>query len=169
MAGVLIAVLGVVVLVVAFFALRHPKHGATAAGSNTHSSGARTSASSTPSGSTTRSGSTAPSASGSTSPATAIGSQPLIVLSQTSTPDLASGAATRFRTGGWRVTDTQENYQNDVLATTAYFDPAVPGAERAARALARQYPDAIKRVLARFAQLPPGPVVVVLTGDYQPA
>jgi hypothetical protein len=93
------------------------------------------------------------------------GSQPLIVLNQTTTPDLAQQAAARFRSGGWRVTSAQEGYQNDVITTTAYYDPAISGAQRAAQALARQFPT-IDRVAERFPELPAGPVVVVLTTDY---
>ena len=59
----------------------------------------------------------------------------------------------------------QEGYQNDVITTTAYYDPAVPGAQKAAQALARQYPT-IHRVAEKFPELPAGPVVVVLTTDY---
>lgn len=157
--GALIAVLGVAVLVVAFFALRHPHQAATAAGSDTRKM--------TPSASK----SVAPSSSAPTSPSvssssgSAIGSKPLIVLNQTTTPDLAAQAAQRFRSSGWHVASTQEGYQNDVITTTAYYDPSVPGAQQAAEALRKQF-TTIHRVAERFAQLPPGPVVVVLTTDY---
>ena len=157
--GILIAVLGIAVLIVAVIALRHPRHAATAAGSDTHKSTPSVPSSVVPSSSP----STAPSASSSTG--SAIGSEPLIVLNQTATPDLASQAAQRFRSGGWRVTSAQEGYQNDVITTTAYYDPNVAGAQRAAKALRRQFAT-IHRVAARFSQLPAGPVVVVLTTDY---
>jgi hypothetical protein len=58
-----------------------------------------------------------------------------------------------------------DNYQNDILSTCAYYDPSVDGAEAAAQALQQQFP-AIKRVKPRFAELPSGPIVVVLTPDY---
>jgi hypothetical protein len=57
------------------------------------------------------------------------------------------------------------NYQNDILSTCAYYDPGVPGAQQAAQALQQQYPT-IKRVQPKFAELPAGPIVVVLTPDY---
>jgi hypothetical protein len=158
--GILIAVLGVAVLIVAFVALRHPHQTATAAGSDTRKhtpSGAPSLAPSSP---------LSLSPSSSTSPgASAIGSKPLIVLNQTTTPDLAAQAAQRFRTGGWHVASTQEGYQNDVITTTAYYDPNIPGAQRAANALRKQY-TTIHRVAERFPELPAGPVVVVLTTDY---
>ena len=157
--GVLIAVLGVAVLIVAFFALRHPHHAATAAGTDTR----KTTPSASQSVAASSSASTSPSASSGNG--SAIGSKPLIVLNQTTTPDLAAQAAQRFRSGGWRVTSAQDGYQNDVITTTAYYDPTVPGAQRAADALRKQY-STIHRVAERFPQLPPGPVVVVLTPDY---
>jgi hypothetical protein len=157
--GILIAVLGIAVLIVAVIALRHPRQAATAAGSDTRKSTPSAPNSVIPSTST----STSPSVSGSNG--TVTGSQPLIVLNQTTTPDLAAQAAQRFRSGGWRVTSTEENYQNDVITTTAYYDPNVSGARQAANALQKQF-STIHRVAARFPQLPPGPVVVVLTTDY---
>ena len=163
--GVLIAVLGVAVLVVAFVALRNPRHAATAAGTDTRASSPAVSRSSAPSSNSSSTSSAPPSGSGSTSSAPGVGSKPLIVLNQTTTPDLAAQAAQRFRSGGWTVDSTQEGYQNDVITTTAYYDPSIPGALRAANALRRQYAT-IHRVAERFAELPAGPVVVVLTTDY---
>lgn len=160
-AGILIAVLGIAVLVVAIVALRHPKQTGTAAGSDTHVSSAAPTSSGKPS---SGSSSSSRSPSGSSTNRVA-GAKPLIVLNQTSTPDLARQAAGRFRSGGWHVTSIQEGYQNDVITTTAYYDPSIPGALRAANALRRQYAT-IHRVAERFAELPAGPVVVVLTTDY---
>ncbi len=160
--GILIAVLGVAVLVVAFIALRNPHHAATAAGSDTHQSTPQSSPSGSPSVATSTTTSTG---TPSSSTPSVIGSQPLIVLNQTTTTDLAHQAAQRFKHAGWHVTSTQEGYQNDVITTTAYYDPATPGAKRAALALQRQFAT-IHRVAERFAELPAGPVVVVLTTDY---
>ncbi len=159
--GILIGVLGIAVLVIAFLALRNPHHAATAAGTDTHQSTPQQS----PSGRISSSTSTSPSGSSSTSKPGAIGSQPLIVLNQTTTADLAQQAAQRFKHAGWQVSSTQEGYQNDVITTTAYYDPNVAGAKRAALALQRQF-TTIHRVAERFTQLPAGPVVVVLTTDY---
>jgi hypothetical protein len=96
-----------------------------------------------------------------------IGSLPLIVLNNTTTPNLARDAAQRFEAAGWKVTSYDENYRNDILSTAAYYDPSVAGAKAAATALQKQFPT-IKRVVPKFAGLPSGPVVVVLTTDYQP-
>jgi hypothetical protein len=158
----MIAVLGVAVLIVAVLALRNPRHGAAVAGTDTNHSTAQA-----PSSSASASSGAAPtkSISASTHHEAAIGSKPLIVLNQTTTPNLAGDAAARFRAGGWKIASTQEGYRNDVITTTAYYDPSVAGAKRAAQALRHQYPT-IHRVTTRFAQLPPGPVVVVLTSDY---
>ena len=156
--GILIAVLGVAVLVIAFLALRNPRQGATAAGTDTHQSTPGSAPTVVPS-------SSIPSSATSSGPASLIGSKPLIVLNQTTTPDLAAQAAQRFKRAGWHVGSTQEGYQNDVITTTAYYDPAIAGAKRAALALQRQFAT-IHRVAERFPELPPGPVVVVLTTDY---
>jgi LytR cell envelope-related transcriptional attenuator len=89
---------------------------------------------------------------------------PLVVLNNTSTHGLAGQAELTFQNGGWTVTGIG-NLQNDVVSTTAYYDPADPGAHAAAEALQVQFPR-IKRVLPKFAELPAGPIVVVLTPDY---
>jgi hypothetical protein len=46
-----------------------------------------------------------------------------------------------------------------------YYDPANPGALAAAERLQQQFP-AIKRIAPRFAELPPGPLIVVLASDF---
>jgi hypothetical protein len=89
---------------------------------------------------------------------------PLIVLNNTTVTGLAQRAAQRFEQGGWTVS-RYANYQNDIVSTCAYYDPADAAAKAAAEALQQQYP-VIKRVKQRFAELPSGPVVVVLTPDY---
>jgi hypothetical protein len=167
-------VIGVAVLIVAIIALRNPKHTATTAGSDTRTSTPSATAplsapqSRVPSTSTSTSKSTSsvPSSATQTTPS-AIGSLPLVVLNDTTTANLARDAAQRFEGGGWDVTSYDENYQNDIVSTVAYFDPNVAGAKRAAKALQRQYPT-IKRVVAKFPELPAGPIVVVLTSDYTP-
>jgi hypothetical protein len=156
LAGAFIAVLGVAVLVVAIIALRNPKQLSARPGTDTR---VVTSTVSAPTKST--------SLSNGSSKRAAIGSQPLIVLNDTGTADLARNAAARFEKGGWTVTTYDENFSNDISSTCAYYDPAISGSKAAARALRKQYPT-IKRIAARFAQLPSGPVVVVLTADYAP-
>jgi hypothetical protein len=88
----------------------------------------------------------------------------LIVLNNTETSGLAKQAAQRFEAGGWTVSSTG-NLTNDIISTCVYYDPSVSGAKKAAEALRRQFPT-IQRVEQRFAQLPSGPVVVVLTPGY---
>jgi LytR cell envelope-related transcriptional attenuator len=159
------------VLVVAVIALRNPKHTTTQAGSDTRTS--TPSVSSTPASSSLRpSPSVSTKSSHRPSPThtttSAIGSLPLVVLNDTTTPNLARDAASRFEGGGWNVTTYDENYTNDIVSTVAYYDPDVAGAKKAATALQKQYPT-IKRVVAKFPELPAGPIVVVLTSDYSPS
>lgn len=86
------------------------------------------------------------------------------MLNNTTVPGLAQQAAARFEAGGWTVTHVA-NFQNEIISTCAYYDPASADAKAAAQALQRQFP-VIKRIKAKFAELPSGPVVVVLTPDY---
>jgi hypothetical protein len=170
-AGIVLAILGVGVLVIAVFALRSPDgHGKVAAkGTTTTAPAAKT----TPK-------STAPTTTPATTPATtpratptmpsatasqpAPGKLPLVVLNNTGVAGLADQARSRFEAAGWTVTSTG-NLVNNIVSTCAYYDPAVAGAEAAAQALQTKFPT-IKRVVPKFAELPAGPVVVVLTSDY---
>ena len=177
-AGVLLTVLGVVVLVVCIVALKRP--GSNASGSTVTISATVTRSASSPAASS----SAAPRTSTSTSPArtssaatsTAASSTsgtptasadaklvPLVVLNDTTTSGLARTASSTFPAGGWKV--TYGNYSNDIVSTCAYYDPSVAGAQAAATALMAQFP-AIQRVKEKFAGLPAGPVVVVLTSGY---
>jgi hypothetical protein len=181
--GVLLAVLGIVVLVVAIIALQHPKgHRATAAPAANSSTAAapkttpattpattpKTSPSRTPSTPASTSASVAsttpPSSPAASTTATTVVKLPLIVLNSTSITGLAENARTRFESGGWTVTTTG-NLVNNIISTCAYYDPNVEGAQAAATALQAQF-SAIKRVVPKFAELPAGPIVVVLTADY---
>lgn len=92
------------------------------------------------------------------------GRLPLVVLNDTTVTGLAQQAQQTFQAGGWTVSSVG-NLTNDIISTCAYYDPTVTGAEAAATALRAQFP-AIKRVQPKFAGLPAGPVVVVLTPDY---
>lgn len=169
LAGIGLAALGVAVLVVALIALRQPGKNSTSAGSVTASptrSASRAATSSAAPASrppTSSAVSTSPATSASTSASTAA-RLPLVVLNNTTITGLAAQASDRFRAGGWTVT-SYGNYQNDILSTCAYYDPAVPNAESDARRLQAQFPT-IKRVAPKFPELPAGPIVVVLTPDY---
>ena len=166
--GIAVAVLGVAVLVVAIIALRHPQGHTARAGAPT-ASPTRNTVTARPSSSSAAPSTPAPSTpsspSTSASPSVPAGGKvPLIVLNQTSTIGLAAKAGATFQAGGWTVSSVG-SLRNDVIATTAYYDPTVAGAQAAAEALQVQFP-AVKRVLPKFAELPAGPIVVVLTSDY---
>jgi hypothetical protein len=169
--GILVVFLGIVVLVVALFALREPKGHVTAAQtSGDPSNVARHSQSpsskpASPSHSPSHPASHAASSSQHSTHGVA-----LIVLNDSPAAGLAEQAANRFQAGGWTIT-MWGNYQNDISSTCAYYDPNAAGAKAAAEALQAQFPT-IKRVEPRFTPdagaqpLPAGPVVVVLTADY---
>ena len=172
--------LGAVVLVIAIFALRNPKSHVTAGSvgattvvsSPTGSPTARTSksgstASAKPAHAATSAQSSASGSSSNTPATTGARSVTLVVLNNTETAGLAKQAANRFEAGGWTVSSTG-NLSNNIISTCAYYDPAVAGAKDAAEALRAQFPT-IKRVKARFAELPSGPLVVVLTPGYSSA
>jgi LytR cell envelope-related transcriptional attenuator len=148
-------VLGVVVLGIAIYALRHPSGGKTAAGTPTRST-SRTPSRSAPA--THRASSTPAPSSASE------GKLPLVVLNNSTIQGLAEQARSTFIAGGWQVTSVG-NLRNDIISTCAYYDPTVSGAQQAAEALMGQFP-AIKRTAPKFDGLPPGPIVVVLTSDY---
>ena len=154
--------LGVVVLVVAIAALRHPTSKSTSADTSSHApspSRSSTSRSTAPS--------THPTSSVSSSSASGPKALPLVVLNNTTTPHLASDAATLFEQAGWKVT-SYGNYSNNIASTCAYYDPSVPGAEQAASLLQTEFP-AIMRVKPKFSGLVAGPIVVVLTPGFTTA
>lgn len=164
---------------IAVVALQHPNGRVAAADTATHtvvhthtvtstpsphrspSTGASSGA---PGGATGHTRSSASSGASSTASSTAAERLPLIVLNNTTISGLAESAAHRFEEGGWTVT-RYGNLTNNILSTCAYYDPSVSGAQTAARALQKEFPT-IKRVKPKFAELPAGPIVVVLTPDY---
>jgi hypothetical protein len=160
-AGIAVVCLGLVVLAVAIIALREPNGHVSGSGASNVAD--RTQTSSAP----TSPSSSAPSTSASTSQppsSTDLKSVPLIVLNNSTVTGLAARAAQQFEQGGWTVTN-YDNLQNDIISTCAYYDPSAPDARAAAKALQRQFPG-IDRVKPKFPELPSGPIVVVLTGDY---
>jgi hypothetical protein len=168
-AGIVVVCLGVVVLIVAVFALREPNGHVSAATAQRNSASnvaKQTSTSHTPrhTSNSPKKHSATPSG---TQAARAVKNVPLVVLNNTTVSHLAQQASQQFGDGGWTVT-SYGNYQNDILSTCAYYDPADPEAKAAAEALQAQYPT-IKRVEPKFPELPSGPVVVVLTPDYSPS
>jgi LytR cell envelope-related transcriptional attenuator len=163
LAGVALAILGVAVLVIALIALRSPNgHGKVAESGTTT---AKPAARSTPPTSPKPTPAKTPTVRATTSSSQpAAGKLPLVVLNNTQLAGLADQASARFEAGGWAVTSTA-SISNDIISTCAYYDTATAGAQAAAQALQTQFP-AIKRVVPKFAGLPAGPVVVVLTSDY---
>jgi LytR cell envelope-related transcriptional attenuator len=168
--GTILAAVGVAVAVVAVIALRHPNgHQARPVSLGTTATATVTA---TPSPTRTRTPSRTPSSgtpsANSSTPGSAASaaahSVALVVLNNTSIPDLAQTAQQRFEDGGWTVTSVG-NIVNDILSTCAYYDPSDPVNEQAALELQQEFP-AIKRVREKFPELPPGPIVVVLTTDY---
>jgi ABC-type transport system substrate-binding protein len=164
--GGVLAVLGLVVAVVAVVALRHPNGRQARPVALRTTSTTTVTATATPTAAPSNSPS---SPSNSPSPAAtsiyaALQSIPLAVLNNTFTPGLAETAKQRFESAGWTVTSTG-NITNDILSTCAYYDPSDPANEQAALQLQQQFPE-IKRVKERFAELPSGPIIVVLTADY---
>ncbi len=179
--GVLLALIGIAVAIVAVVALHNPNgrqagkaSTLTASGSASPTRKPTTTVPSTHAPSTKPPAShpstslgTGGSSSTSTGPSTSTGNLravPLIVLNNTTTTGLAETAKSRFQQGGWTVTSFG-NLDNDILSTCAYYDPSDPVNQQAALALQQQFP-AIKRVVPKFDGLPSGPIVVVLTSDY---
>jgi hypothetical protein len=104
-----------------------------------------------------------PTNSGRTAANSASARQPLIVLNGSSTVEVGV-AAQRFRAGGWVVAGTG-SFGGAIRSTSAFYDPAVPGARASVTALRQQFA-AIRSVLPRIPRLPAGAIVVVLTRDY---
>ena len=155
--GTVLAVIGVAVAVVAVIALRHPNGRQARPVSLPTTATATVTATPTPS-------SSAPSSTAGSTPSAATHSVPLVVLNNTSTIGLAKTARQRFEAAGWTVTSVG-TMTNDILSTCAYYDPSDPANQQAALELQQEFP-AIKRVKEKFAELPAGPIVVVLTTDY---
>jgi hypothetical protein len=165
---------------VAVLALREPNgHLSTALSRTSASSVAKQTAASpakgspsrgsSPSGGSSSGGSSSASSpdTGHTAAGSGVKDVPLVVLNNTTIHGLAVEAAQRFESGGWTVS-RWGNLSNVIISTCAYYDESDPTARPAAEALKAQYP-AIKRVEPKFAELPAGPVVVVLTPDYTAA
>ena len=155
--------LGIVVLVVAVLALRHPTSKSTGTVSTTSSR--------PPSSTSTKHTASAPashaSSHASSSAAANPKALPLVVLNNTKVTHLASDAADLFRQAGWKVTSFG-NYKNNILSTCAYYDPNVAGAKEAAALLQSEFGD-ILRTKPKFSGLPAGPIVVVLTSNFTTA
>ena len=90
---------------------------------------------------------------------------PLTVLNNTTVTGLARTAAQDFKAHGWSV-DQVANYTGRLAATTVFYRDGDAAAQRAARALARQFPE-IAEVAPRSPALPAGNgLTVVLAPDW---
>jgi len=168
LASIAIVLLGVAVLGVALLALKNPDKSEAASPRRTTTAAPTSSGPSAPLTSTsTRAATPRTPSPSSTSAAPSFNAKivPLVVLNNTTTTGLAAGAQQQFVSDGWKVTSVG-NISDTIISTCAYYDPAKPNAKKAAEALQAQYP-AIKRIAPRFAELPAGPLVVVLTWDYK--
>jgi hypothetical protein len=170
--GALLLVLGLSLALLAYTALGHPG-GRQASSTLLHPLAtppavvAGTAAAGAAQDAGSAQGATAPAGQPGTAPtatSAAPAGMPLVVLDNTGRPELARSASLRFAQGGWTVTETS-TFEGDILSTAAYYDPATPGAQAAAEALQRQFPE-IQRVRPKFVGLGTGPVIVVLTYDY---
>ena len=168
LAGIALAALGLVVLVVALFALREPNgHVGSAAPASTSGAAQDTTPSQSPStrpSSPATASASSPEGSATSPGPDSLKSVPIVVLNNTTIQGLAQQAAESFKAGGWTVSSVG-NLQNEILSTCAYFEKGNAQAKAAAKALRKQFPT-IKRTEPKFPELPAGPVVVVLTPDY---
>ena len=83
----------------------------------------------------------------------------LTVLNNSRIPDLAAGAAARYRSAGWPVR-LVGSFRGRIVATTVYY---AAGQREQARQVAAQF--GVPRVLPRFAGLPGSGLTVVVTRD----
>ena len=160
--GVVLTIVGLGVAAVALIALQRPggRQASSETGPVTASAPASAARSARPSSARPR---TTPAHV--TPPAPALASPlPLIVLNNTASAGAQNVAQQEFEKAGWTVSYVS-TLDNQILSTCVYYDPAIPNALAAARRLQQQFPT-IKRVVPRFAELPPGPLVVVLTSDF---
>jgi len=160
--GVVLTIVGLGVAAVALIALQRPggRQASSETGPVTASAPASAAGSARPSSARPR---TTPAHV--TPPAPALASPlPLIVLNNTASAGAQNVAQQEFEKVGWTVSYVS-TLDNQILSTCVYYDPAIPNALAAARRLQQQFPT-IKRVVPRFAELPRGPLVVVLTSDF---
>jgi hypothetical protein len=111
---------------------------------------------------------TAPTPTGSVAPTAAptAARAPLTVLNNSTMAGLGDRAAADAQRRGWQVAQVG-NFGGRLPVTTVYYTPGDAAGERAARALAAQFPQ-IGRVYPRYDGLPPTPagIVLVVTRDW---
>lgn len=86
---------------------------------------------------------------------------PVLVLNNSRITGLAADAAADLRRGGWTVAGTG-NFSGRLSATTVFYTPGDAAEERAARALAAQFPR-IAAVAERIRGLPGSGLTLVVT------
>jgi LytR cell envelope-related transcriptional attenuator len=157
----MLALLGVAVAVVALIALQRPagRQASRATATVTAPPIASSRASATRSSS-----SRPPATSHSPTPPATARALSVIVLNNSAPAGAETIAKQQIERAGWPVTSTG-TLDNQILSTCVYYDPANPASLAAAQQLQQKYP-AIKRVAPKFAGLPAGPLVVVLTSDF---
>jgi LytR cell envelope-related transcriptional attenuator len=160
--GLVLTIVGLGVAAVAIIALQRPegRQALRETGQATASSSASTRTSGRPSSAQPQ---TTPARVTPQAPALA-SAIPLIVLNNTARDGAQNTAQQEFQKAGWTVSYVG-TLDNQIVSTCVYYDPAIPNALAAANRLQQQFP-AIRRVVPRFAELPPGPLVVVLTSDF---
>jgi LytR cell envelope-related transcriptional attenuator len=91
---------------------------------------------------------------------------PLTVLNNSTIHNLGEQVAASIRTKGWQIAQTG-NFAGRIPVTTVYYDPGNAAELRAARQLAKEFPQ-VERVFPRYAGLPPTPpgIVLVVTRDW---
>lgn len=91
---------------------------------------------------------------------------PLTVLNNSTVAGLGDRAAADAQRRGWQVAQVG-NFAGRLPVSTVYYTPGDAAGERAARALAAEFPQ-IGRVFPRYAGLPPTPagIVLVVTRDW---
>jgi len=142
-----------------------PASAAASAGSAVSSPPASATAAAAPS--TSASAISTPSAAPTPSPTAARTTEldlaPLKVLNDSRIVGLAAKAAAAFHGANWQVVEIG-NYKGPVVATTTVFYP--PAELAAARELVREFPR-IKRLIADRTLAADGPMVVVVTRDWE--
>jgi hypothetical protein len=167
--GVLLALIGVAVAIVALIALQRPggrqagRVSATVTVPRSSPSGPVGSARST----TPARSSTPPTSTSSTSastPRAAADSLPIVVLNNSARSGAENVAKQQIEEGGWTVSSVG-TLDDRILSTCLYYDPSNATDLAEAQRLQQQF-SGIKRIAPKFSGLPAGPLVLVLTSDF---
>ena len=165
--GAGLAVAGVALLLVGILALRGDGSGRPAAVGPSQSASPSVSGSVSPSASSSVGPTTSPAPPPTTAPPRTSSSTPVpparapvTVLNNSTVSGLGERVAGQVEAKGWAV-PVVGNFAGRIPATTVYYTPGNSAEERAARALAADFPQ-IDRVYPRYDGLPPTPPGLVL-------